>query len=97
MRMNVAFSETGCKTFKVRFDQESMSFNVNFGQIQRLTEYVGGDPYEGEYAVTPKVDAQTMPTRDKVMMDDVTVKAIPYYEVSNNAGGDTVYIGSEVM
>lgn len=53
---------------------------------------VGTEPYEGEYIVTPKVEAQTMPTKEKVMLDDVTIKAIPYAEVSNNANGTTVTI-----
>ena len=30
------------------------------------------------------------------MKDDVTVKKIPFYNVSNTAGGTTVYIGKEV-
>lgn len=53
---------------------------------------VGTEPYEGEYIVTPKVEAQTMPTKEKVMFDDVTIKAIPYVESENSAGGTTVTI-----
>ena len=52
--------------------------------------------YDGEYVVTPKVNEQTMGTKDKVMTDDVTIKAIPFFNVGNASGGDTVYIGSEV-
>ena len=59
--------------------------------------YAGGtDPYEGPYSVTPKVDAQSLETRDKYMKNDVTIKAIPYYNVSNTSGGSTVYIGKEI-
>ena len=29
-------------------------------------------------------------------LSDVTIKPIPYYEVSNTGGGDTVYIGKEL-
>ena len=50
--------------------------------------------YEGEYEITPKVNAQTIETRSKTMKDDLTVLAIPYYETSNPTG-KTVYIGGE--
>lgn len=56
----------------------------------------GGEVYEGEYTVTPDFSTQVLPTAHKRMMDDVTVHAIPYYEVTNPEGGTTVYIGMEV-
>ena len=58
--------------------------------------YMGGEPYEGPYDVTPKVTAQTLPTAKKLMREDVSVRAIPYFDVSNPAGGNTVYIANEV-
>lgn len=54
------------------------------------------EKYDGEYIVTPSVEQQTLATADKLLTDDVTVKEIPFYEVSNNSGGTTVYIGNEV-
>ena len=53
----------------------------------------GGDPYMGEYAVTPRLTEQTLPTQYKVMMDDVLVRGIPITETSNPYGGKTVLIG----
>lgn len=53
------------------------------------------DPYLGEYEVTPKVDAQTMPCAGKKMLKDVDIKAIPFFETSNEAG-TTVYIAAGV-
>lgn len=64
-----------------------------FGTMSKPVGYVD---YTGDYEVTPKVSAQTMNTKDKHMTQDVTIKAIPYFDVSNLAGGSTVYIGSEV-
>lgn len=58
--------------------------------------FIGGEQYEGSYDVTPKVEGQTMPTKNKVLIDDMTVKAIPIFKVSNTSGGNTVYIGNEV-
>ena len=51
--------------------------------------------YDGEYVVTPKAFVeQTLETKEKLMADDVTVLAIPYYETSN-VSGITIYIGGE--
>ena len=49
--------------------------------------------YTGAYEVIPKTEAQTLQTKDKKMVDDVSVHAIPYYEVGNDADGTTVIIG----
>lgn len=55
------------------------------------------DMYDGAYVVVPMVDTeQTLLTADKVMADDVTVRAIPYYETSNEYG-KTVYIGEDYL
>ena len=52
--------------------------------------------YMGEYTVTPKQnETQVLNTANKTLIDDITVKEIPYYEVSNTVG-KTVYIGKEI-
>ena len=48
--------------------------------------------YPGPYEATPRVAAQSLKTSGQAMTDDVTIKAIPIYEVSN-AYGTTVNIG----
>ena len=52
------------------------------------------EDYEGKYEVTPASDAQVLATKDKRMRDNVMVKAIPFFEVSNTSGGNTIYIGT---
>lgn len=57
---------------------------------------VGGVPYDeyiGSYTITPKTNNQTMETENKVMTNDVSILAIPYYETSNQSG-TTVIIGA---
>lgn len=66
------------------------------GNVGAKTINVGGRPYEGDYIVTPKVDQQKLDTKDAIMRDDVTILAIPYFETSNNSGGNTVYIAKEI-
>lgn len=50
--------------------------------------------YTGSYDVTPEVIPQTLPTKNLVMSNDVSIKAIPSYRVTNAAGGDTFTIGA---
>lgn len=52
--------------------------------------------YDGNYQVVPKSTEQLLSTKDKQMTDDVTIKAIPYFETSNEEDGVTIFIGSEV-
>lgn len=61
----------------------------------------GGDgklpTYEGEYVVTPKAFVeQKLETKNKSLVDDVTVLEIPYSEVTNPEGGITANIGYEL-
>lgn len=53
--------------------------------------------YIGDYEVTsdPERDFK-LQTKSKLLTNDITVKAIPYFETSNTADGLTVYIGKEV-
>ena len=54
----------------------------------------GGLPlYTGAYEVTPKIEAQTLDTANRSMEKDVTIHAIPYYEVDNASNGQTIVIG----
>ena len=57
---------------------------------------IGYEDYNGAYEVTPKVIEQALKTKDKRMTDDVRIKSIPFFNVSNTSGGSTAYIGSEV-
>lgn len=70
------------------------------------TQVVGGslsmvlpqyDYYEGETVVIPKGHEGTiLETAGKTMRSDVMVTEVPYFETSNEAGGETVYIAREV-
>lgn len=67
---------------------ETMS--IDFGEILAVPD---SDWYEGIYTVTPSAAGKVLPTAQKRMHNDVTVRPIPYFSVSNAAGGETVYIG----
>lgn len=62
------------------------------GQVQILTEH---ETYDGNYRVRPSGDEQRLLTSDKLMIDDVVIESIPYYEVSNTSGGTTAIIGGD--
>lgn len=69
-----------------------LSGKVNVGGTIKIEP----EHYDGEYEVTPSIEPQVLETNQKFMDDDVTVKKIPYAEVTNTANGITVTIGSEV-
>lgn len=68
-------------------------------QVDAVTRTSASDiqVYDGPYEAIPKVEAQTLPTAKKLMTDDVTVHGVPFYEVSNEQGGNTVYIAKELI
>lgn len=53
---------------------------------------IGYEDYAGPYRVKPKTEPQTLATGDRHLTEDVSIDAIPYYEVSN-ATGKTIIIG----
>ena len=55
----------------------------------------GGKRYEGKYEVTPSIDGEVLETANKMMIDDVTINAIPYQDVTNPQGGRTITIAFE--
>lgn len=64
------------------------------GALSGITITVGeGKPYEGEYNVIPKVQAQTLKTRNRTLDRDIIIEEIPVIKTSNEAGGNTVTIG----
>lgn len=101
MDISVKFHESG-GSFRVDAFHSGESFETAFGTFVTITTEVpvpGSDVevYEGAYTVTPKVEAQTLLTANKFLQDDVSVHGVPFYEVSNTSGGNTVYIASEVI
>lgn len=69
----------------------TISIGFNVGGTSQIS------PYEGEYEVTPKTyDEQVLPTKNKRMINNLTVKKIPQYEVSNDSGY-TLIIGDESL
>lgn len=79
--------------FSIEFEAEAELA----GEFDKFTEVSAQEYpyYDGEYEVTPSVDEQILETKDTVMLDDLTIKSVPYYETSN-ISGTTVYIASEV-
>ena len=84
------------QTLKVKLAESKHTFSTRFQNIQTVTKYIGGDAYIGDYEVIPTLEAQMLPTKDKVLTDNITVKSIPVFSTSNNSGGNTVYIAREV-
>lgn len=65
-------------------------------EFQALQTVPISDVYAGPYTATPSAREQVLPTAKLIMSDDLTIKEIPFFEVSNTAGGSTVYIGGNI-
>ncbi len=63
--------------------------------VGRISLNIGHEYYLGSYEATPKTTPQILPTYDKLMSKDITVKSIPFFEVSNPQGGTTFIIGDD--
>lgn len=59
------------------------------------TAEVGVPEYTGPYDITPSFSVQTLSTAKRLMQQDVTIRKIPQYEVSNDSSGYTLIIGDE--
>jgi len=64
------------------------------GKVSVTREY---GIYGGEYQIVPKAfEPQILPTSNRVLKEDVIVKEVPFYEVSNDSNGVTAYIGKDI-
>lgn len=93
MRLDIVFEEND-QRLQADFSENDFHIPADFGEVHLV--HAVGEAYKGDYAVTPKVDEQVMPTKGKYMIDDMIVNPIPIFEVSNSSGGTTVYIAKEM-
>jgi len=71
-------------------------FSVEFEGLQ-IIKTTDLPPYEGSYSVDPLAKAEiVLPTKDRNMTDDITIKKIRQLEVGNTAGGNTLIIGEDL-
>lgn len=78
---------------------EASLTNVLDGECGVITRYREADypVYTGATEVNPLFTEQVLPTREKCLLDDLTVNAINVAYVSNLQGGQTAYIGGEFI
>lgn len=105
IRFNVRFNQTDQRievqfiqkkhNFPIEFKSIDRRFELGFGVVSLVTARPGVNYYEGSYKAVPQVTAQTLETKQKFLINDITICEIPYFDVTNTAGGSTVYIGKE--
>ena len=82
-----------CCCFDLEFTEDCIDFTLDFGELTVI--HTDPNPYLGPYVVIPKRRDQVLDTKDKTMTDDVTVKEVPWTEVSNPSGGTTYSIAND--
>jgi hypothetical protein len=95
LHFNVVFTSKDM-SFNVDMKNENKSFTFGFDNIQTVTKEAEYEYYEESYSVTPKATSQVLETKSKLMKDDLTINKIPFFETSNEQGGNTIYIGDEI-
>ena len=95
MRFDVTFQELD-KKMDVDFRTRNENIKVDFEHLQVVSDNARVEYYKGNYTVTPKVEKQELETRQKFLTENVKIKEIPFFEVSNIEGGQTVFIGKEL-
>ena len=94
LNFNVVFQSTDCD-FNARLSNTSEKIMVDMGAVFEV-ENKHRDIYDGSYTVTPKAhDKTVLNTANKILLEDVTVVEIPYYETTNPYGS-TIFIANEV-
>ena len=73
-------------------DLSLISESAEFGVFTAIYDYQY-PVYTGATIVIPRAEEQVLATKDKTVVQNITVTEIPYTEVSNPLGGLTVSIG----
>lgn len=82
MKLNIAFREI------------NREFKFDFGEITRVGISGEFPVYDGEYDVLPDaIKDVILQTENKITLEDVRLRKIPYSETSNSANGKTITIG----
>ena len=91
MRLETTFSEHR-KRIEAELHESHKCIEADLGSVHVVTKS-DFESYEGPYEIIPKSEDQILPTDEKVMREDLKVKATPYHEVENIQGGMTAIIG----
>lgn len=78
--------------FDLQYEESIETLEMDL-ETTYIVNQISGDIYKGTYIVDPSFDEQTFETKNKTMLNDMTVNAIEVSRVSNIQGGTTVYIG----
>lgn len=89
MKLKISFNENN-SIIPINFIQTGCTFNTNFGEVFLVKT---DEVYEEGYNVIPRVYQQTLATKDKLLLDDITVEVIPLAKTINLSSGYTVTIG----
>ena len=92
----VTFDSISCKIDDVPQIQGSITTTDVITANLQIPDAMPIDIYDGQYEIDPKAHAATiLNTSGRMLLKDVTIRKIPYFETSN-LSGYTVYIASEV-
>ena len=79
------------KSIEIDISPKRPTISIELGAPHSGTDH---PVYNGPTIVMPEpYDIQILPTKEKIVKENIMVLPIPYYETSNPQGGITAYIG----
>lgn len=69
----------------------NLTGTINASSVNDFEQFSG--PYE---MVPTAFSPQVLDTQNKILLDNITIKEIPFYETSNLSDGITAYIGKGI-
>ena len=74
MKLNAKIEKP--KAIKVSFGKPN-KMTIRFANVSITSGGYTPPSYDGEYVVTPKTEEQSLPTKDRYLTENITIKAIP--------------------
>ena len=71
-QFEAVFNET-VNEFTAEFNEGVQPFNASMDQVVKVFP----DVYDGDYEVTPSAETQTLSTKNRTMVNDITINPIP--------------------
>lgn len=59
----------------------------------KFVSMAGCETYSDSFTITPTTEEQTLNVKGKRITENISIEAIPFYEVANEQNGQTIIIG----
>ena len=79
----------------IKVDIHKLVCGLNLNPDADIGEFIKAHFYDGDYVVKSSFEDFVLPTKNKYLMDDISIRKMNQSETTNDSGGYTLYIGDE--